>query len=175
MTGGDEIPVDRLSGRPISFPECRAVNGVPIDVDTEARTAGHVDQSCRIDQVGIAHRERPCLVRSEQLEVLGVPCCTRDVVDPVPGYVERDLRKFLECGILAHGFARARCEKCGQDFLVAYSCKGRGMCPGCNTRRMVETAAHLVEHVFPAAAVRQWVVVFPKRLRYFLDRDADCS
>ncbi len=31
------------------------------------------------------------------------------VVDPVPGYVERDLRKFLECGILAHGFARARC------------------------------------------------------------------
>ncbi len=30
-------------------------------------------------------------------------------VDPVPGYVERDLRKFLECGILAHGFAWARC------------------------------------------------------------------
>ena len=26
-----------------------------------------------------------------------------------------------------------------------------------------------------SAAVRQWVVVFPKRLRYFLDRDADCS
>ena len=64
------------------------------------------------------------------------------MVNPVPGYVERDLRKFLECGILAHGFARARCEQCGQDFLVAYSCKGRGMCPGCNTRRMVETAAH---------------------------------
>ena len=96
------------------------------------------------------------------------------VVDPVPGYVERALRKFLECGILAHGFARACCEKCGQDFLVAYSCKGRGVCPGCNTRRMVETAAHMVEHVFPAVAVRQWVVVFPKRLRYFLDRDADC-
>ncbi len=48
------------------------------------------------------------------------------VVDPVPGCVERDLRKFLKCGILAHGFARARCEKCGQDFLVAYSCKERG-------------------------------------------------
>ncbi len=85
------------------------------------------------------------------------------VVDPVPGYVERDLRKVLECGILAHGYARARCEQCGQDFLVAYLCKGRGMCPGCNTRRMVETAAHLMEHVFPAVAVQQWVVVFPKR------------
>ena len=33
---------------------------------------------------------------------------------------------YLQCGILAHGFARARCEQCGQDFLVAYSCKGRG-------------------------------------------------
>jgi len=96
------------------------------------------------------------------------------VADPVPAFVERDLRKFLECCILAHGFARARCHKRGQDFLVAYSCKGRGVCPGCNTRRMVETAAHMVEHVFPAVAVRQWMVVFPKRLRYFLDRDADC-
>ena len=93
---------------------------------------------------------------------------------PVPAYVERDLRKFLECGTLAHGFARARCEKCGQDFLVAYSCKGRGVCASCNTRRMVETAAHMVEHVFPAVAVRQWVVVFPKRVRYFLNIDAGC-
>ena len=39
---------------------------------------------------------------------------------------------------------------------------------------MVETAAHMVEHVFPAVAVRQWVVVFPKRLRYFLNVDAGC-
>ena len=93
---------------------------------------------------------------------------------PVPAYVERDLRKFLECGILAHGFARARCEKCGQDFLVAYSCKGRGVCASCNTRRMVDTAAHMVEHMFPAVAVRQWVVVFPKRVRYFLNIDAGC-
>ena len=96
------------------------------------------------------------------------------VVDPVPAYIERDLRKYLECGILAHGFARLRCEKCGQDLLVAYSCKGRGVCAGCNTRRMVETAAHMVEHVFPAVAVRQWVVVLPKRLRYFLNVDAGC-
>jgi len=32
-------------------------------------------------------------------------------------------------------------------FLVAFSCKGRGVCPSCNTRRMAETAAHLVEQV----------------------------
>ncbi|GAB4351696.1 MAG: hypothetical protein Kow0060_01100 [Methylohalobius crimeensis] len=78
-----------------------------------------------------------------------------------------------ECGILAHGFARARCAGCGYDCLIAYSCKGRGICPSCNTRRMVETAAHLVDEVFPQVPVRQWVLSFPKRLRYFLARDAD--
>ena len=28
--------------------------------------------------------------------------------DPVLSYVERDFRKFLDCGILVRGFARAR-------------------------------------------------------------------
>jgi hypothetical protein len=90
---------------------------------------------------------------------------------PIPRHVERELRAYLECGILACGFARARCNDCGYDFLVAFSCKGRGVCPSCTTRRMAETAAHLVEHVFPQVPVRQWVVSFPRRLRYFLHRD----
>ena len=38
---------------------------------------------------------------------------------------------------------------------------------------MVEVAAHLVENVFPRLPVRQWVLSFPKRLRYFLQRDAE--
>jgi hypothetical protein len=61
----------------------------------------------------------------------------------VPAYLEREFRRYLECGILAYGFARARCPDCGHDFLVAFSCKGRGLCPSCNARRMAETAAHL--------------------------------
>ena len=48
---------------------------------------------------------------------------------------------------------------------------GRGVCPSCNTRRMVETAAHLTDHVFPRLPVRQWVLSVPKRLRYFMQRD----
>ena len=39
---------------------------------------------------------------------------------PVAAYIEQDFRKYLECGILAHGFARARCADCGYDFLIAY-------------------------------------------------------
>jgi hypothetical protein len=60
---------------------------------------------------------------------------------------------------------------CGHDYFVAYSCKGRGVRPSCNTRRMVETAAHLTDHVFPRLPVRQWVLSVPKRLRYFMQRD----
>ena len=37
--------------------------------------------------------------------------------------------------ILAYGFARARGDECGHDFLVPFSCKGRAVCPACNTRR----------------------------------------
>jgi len=43
-------------------------------------------------------------------------------------YVRKAFAKYLECGIFAHGFARARCGDCGHDFLVAFSCKGRGVC-----------------------------------------------
>ena len=37
--------------------------------------------------------------------------------------------------------------------------RGRGVCPSCNTRRMVQTAAHLTDHVLPRLPVRQWVLL----------------
>jgi hypothetical protein len=70
-----------------------------------------------------------------------------------PG-VERDFRGYLECGILAHGFARARCEDCGHERLIPFSCKGRGICPSCNARHMREVAAHLTDHVLPHVPTR---------------------
>ncbi len=60
----------------------------------------------------------------------------------------------LECGIRAHGFARACRDECRHDFLIAYSCKSHGVCPSCNMRRMAETTAHLVDHAFPPLPVR---------------------
>ena len=84
-----------------------------------------------------------------------------DGASAIPAHAERALRRYLECGILAHGFARARCGDCGHDFLIAFSCKGRGVCPSCNTRRMAEMAAHLVDHVLPPVAMRQWVLSVP--------------
>ena len=85
----------------------------------------------------------------------------------VGAYIEQDFRKYLECGILAHGFARARCADCGYDFLIAFSCKGRGICASCNTRRMVETAAHLLDEVFPRVPVRQVGALFSQTAELF--------
>ena len=87
---------------------------------------------------------------------------------PVPGYVEEELRGYLECGILCFGFARALCTGCGTGFVVAFSCKGRGVCPSCNGRHMTQTATHLADHVIPPVPVRQWVISVPKRLRGML-------
>jgi len=89
----------------------------------------------------------------------------------LPQYVERELREYLKCGILAHGFLRARCRSCGKDLLVALSCKKRGVCPSCNARRMCGTAAHLTDHVVPEVPLRQWVLSVPFELRLLLARD----
>lgn len=88
-----------------------------------------------------------------------------------PTWVERDLRAYLRCGILAHGFARAKCEDCGHERLVPFSCKGRGVCPSCNTRRIAEVAAHVTDQVLPHLPVRQRVLSVPKRVRPFLHHD----
>ena len=85
--------------------------------------------------------------------------------------MRKAFEKYLECGIYATGYARARCEDCGHDFLVAFSSKGRGVCPSCNKRHMAQTEAHLSDHVFTCLPVRHWVLSAPKRLSYFMRRD----
>ncbi len=39
---------------------------------------------------------------------------------------DKAVAAFLDFGIREHGFARVRCGTCRGEFLVAYSCKGRG-------------------------------------------------
>lgn len=88
----------------------------------------------------------------------------------LPAHVEGDLRGYLDCGLLARGFARIRCGSCGYERLVAFSCKRR-TCPSCNARRMEDAADHLANDVFPAAPVRQWVLSLPRALRFQAARD----
>lgn len=96
----------------------------------------------------------------------------------LPGYVQQEFEAYLKCGRLEHGFLRVRCDTCHAEHLVAFSCKRRGFCPSCGARRMVGSAALLVDEVFPqqpvpkalaalaGQALRQWVLSFPYPLRF---------
>jgi len=89
----------------------------------------------------------------------------------VPWFVRREIEGFLRCGILRYGFLRLRCESCGDERPVAFSCKSRSVCTSCSGRRMADTAAHWVDRVIPKVPTRQWVVSFPFALRYVLAFD----
>ena len=99
----------------------------------------------------------------EQLEGFLARSSLRE--QPTPRFIEQELRAFLRCGVLAHGFLRLHCDACGHDRLLAFSCKRRGFCPSCGGRRMADTAAHLVDHVLPEVPIRQWVLTLPYALR----------
>ena len=66
----------------------------------------------------------------------------------LPTFVHREFVDFLKCGRLEYGFLRVRCNDCHAEELVAFSCKGRGFCPSCGARRMVDAAALLVTRCF---------------------------
>ena len=85
----------------------------------------------------------------EHLETFLHEAATRTDGPGLPRFVEEEFRAFLRCGVLAHGFARLRCDGCGLDRLLPFSCKRRGFCPSCGGRRMTERAAHLVDAVLP--------------------------
>ena len=44
-------------------------------------------------------------------------------------YVMDVIHRFLDCGDLHFGFARVKCEDCGHEYLLAFSCKRRYFCP----------------------------------------------
>ena len=46
----------------------------------------------------------------------------------LPAFVRREFEAYLRCGILGHGSLHARCEQCGDEMVVAFSC-----CPELNT------------------------------------------
>lgn len=88
-----------------------------------------------------------------------------------PGFAEDALRAFLECGIHRFGVVRFRCGECGESVFVPWSCKRRLACPSCDSRRAVVESSAAMERLLPRAPYRQWVLVLPKRLRYFVHRN----
>jgi hypothetical protein len=83
----------------------------------------------------------------------------------VPRHLAGEVQRYLGCGQLRRGFVEVKCEACREVTLVAFSCKGRGLCPSCTTRRAVETGAELAQWL-PAVDYRQWTLSLPVPLRW---------
>ncbi len=85
-----------------------------------------------------------------------------------PRHVRDEFDKYERCGILAYGLIRARCQTCGDEQVVGFSCKRKTLCCSCAGRRMAEVTMHLVEDVLPVARYRQWTLSVPWRVRVLL-------
>src|SRR3990167_9012107 len=51
---------------------------------------------------------------------------------PIIGEV---VQNYLTCGDLKNGFARVRCGNCREEYVLAFSCKGRWFCPSCHATK----------------------------------------
>ena len=84
-------------------------------------------------------------------------------------YIEKVIYRYLDCGDLHQGFARVRCNDCGHEYLLAFSCKRRHFCPSCHQKRVVEFGEWLCLDVLKKIPHRHFVFSIPKILRrYFL-------
>jgi hypothetical protein len=54
---------------------------------------------------------------------------------------------------------RVKCDACCHEHLASFICKRGDFCLSCGARRMmIESAAHLVDHVLPEQPIRRWVL-----------------
>jgi len=85
--------------------------------------------------------------------------------------VKENLAAYLNCGLLDHGAARVYCDKCQYSFFVAFSCKGRNLCPSCAAKRAVKFAEHLYDEILADVEHLHIGTSIPKRLRIFFKYD----
>ena len=78
--------------------------------------------------------------------------------------VRRAGERFLRCGIIDFGFARIRCDDCGAERLLAFSCKTR-LCPSCAKKRQLLFGDFLAREVIEDVSHRHLVFSLPRRLR----------
>jgi hypothetical protein len=103
----------------------------------------------RQPETGVLHS-----VLREHLESFLEEARARGSGEGLPAFVERELREFLSCGVLARGFARFRCDGCGHEILVAFSCKGRGYAECGNMRSTAASPRAMTKHFGAMASVR---------------------
>lgn len=86
-------------------------------------------------------------------------------------HLDQTVRAFLRCGDFRSGFTRWRCPGCEHEFLLAFTCKQRGLCAACHQRRTLTLAPHIAETVCAPVPHRHIVLTVPRLLRPVFRRD----
>ena len=81
--------------------------------------------------------------------------------------IKEVVERYLDCGNPHCGFARIRCPDCGEERLLYFSCRSRGFCPSCHSKRLEEWGEWMRETLLLDVPHRQVVFVIPKMLRIF--------
>ncbi len=89
----------------------------------------------------------------------------RKTLGPLDPAAVATVQSFLRCGDLASGFTRLQCPDCGQERLLAFTCKGRHFCPACHQRRTRTIGDWIATGVCHEVPHRQFVFTIPKVLR----------
>ena len=79
--------------------------------------------------------------------------------------------EYLKCGDLKGGFARVRCQDCGKEFLLVFSCQGRWFCPSCHAKKVIQFAENVKDNILYPIPHRQYVFSIPIILRVYFKYD----
>jgi len=81
--------------------------------------------------------------------------------------IKEVVERYLDCGNPKCGFARIRCPSCGEERFVMFSCRSRGFCPSCHSKRLEEWGEWMREELLLDVPHRQVVFTIPRMLRIF--------
>ena len=121
-------------------------------------TIGTARNACAGSGAFLYQRHRPEKTLLYQLVSKHYPVFRQQLAEEgrmLPGYVQREFEDYLKWGGLntaSYGYGARTATRNAWSHLVAI---GVDSCPSCGTRRMAESAALLVDEVFPHQPVRQ--------------------
>jgi len=79
--------------------------------------------------------------------------------------VEEVVNQYIDCGDLTRGFARVRCDTCKQEYLLAFSCRGRWSCPSWHQKKVLLFGEFIAQTIAYPVPHRQYVFSIPMRSR----------
>jgi hypothetical protein len=80
-------------------------------------------------------------------------------------YYHSEIKKMMDCGSEALGFATFQCLSCGKgEHTVNFSCKGKA-CPQCGKRYSRESMEKIASRLLPGVSYRQVVLTLPCEFR----------